>query len=124
MVWRLFLKQKRGVQAEQQALQYLQQQGLRLIDQNFACKTGEIDLIMLDQAYLVFIEVRFRSQSRYGSASSSITRGKQGKIRNTAARFLQHNPQHSQRLCRFDVVAIDATPDAPSPSVQWIQSAF
>lgn len=61
-----------GSQAEQLALNYLQQQGLTLITQNYHSRRGEIDLIMLDENTLVFVEVRYRKSAAYGSALESV----------------------------------------------------
>lgn len=124
MFWQLTLSNRKGIQAEKQALRLLKKEGLRLLNKNFACRTGEIDLIMLDQNTLVFIEVRFRSNPYFGSAISSIITKKQQKIRKTAAYYLQKHPRHNHRVCRFDVVAVSDNDVAPKKSLEWIKSAF
>ena len=67
----MFARDK-GQQIEQQVSRYLQKQGLRLIEQNYQCRGGEIDLIMKEKNTLVFVEVRFRKNARFGSALESI----------------------------------------------------
>ncbi|MFK0572893.1 YraN family protein [Endozoicomonas sp.] len=124
MPWKLNLSNRKGVQAEKRALLFLKQQGLTLLHTNFACKTGEVDLIMLDQSTLVFIEVRFRNRSKYGNAASSINGHKQKKIRNTAAVYLQNHRQHNHRICRFDAISIDNHDANGQNSLEWIKSAF
>ncbi len=124
MFWQLALSNKKGIRAEKQALQFLKKQGLQLIARNFACRTGEVDLIMLHQNTLVFIEVRFRSRSSYGSAAASVTLRKQQKIRRTAALYLQKHPKHQHRTCRFDVVAVSDDDDNGEKSLEWLKSAF
>lgn len=97
-------KQRTGDAAEQQALEYLQAAGLQMIERSFLCKGGEIDLIMRDGKYLVFVEVRKRSSQQFGGALASITSAKQKRMIHAAQVYLQ-----SLKVlppCRFDVVAI------------------
>ncbi|AGH80671.1 hypothetical protein PCNPT3_03645 [Psychromonas sp. CNPT3] len=108
----------KGNKAEQQALLYLQEQGLVLLYRNYYCSYGEIDLIMRDKQTLVFIEVRYRKNNAFGGALASISPSKQRKIIATAAFFLAK--QQNEYDCRFDAVAIDDSATSP----QWIQGAF
>lgn len=132
MHWRLKVWSNRGARAEDRALKFLKQQGLKPLDRNYACRAGELDLIMLQEETLIFIEVRSRSPSRYGTAAETVTRGKQDKIRKTAAHFLQSHPEHSHRECRFDVITLVHTDDGkvannddstPNP-IEWFPGAF
>jgi len=107
----------KGVKYEQQALSFLKQQGLLLVCQNFYCRFGEIDLIMVDQDTLVFIEVRYRKNQDFGGATASVTPRKQMKLIKTAKHYLSQ--LDNEPYCRFDVVAISATTEP-----QWIQDAF
>jgi putative endonuclease len=112
-----------GDAAEGQALAYLQDQGLTHITSNFQCKLGEIDLIMKTADTLVFVEVKFRSSSRYGQASEMVTASKQKKLINTAAYYLQKTPKFRNFPCRFDVVALK--PDSTQEhQINWIPNAF
>ena len=95
----------RGAAAEARALAFLQQQGLTLVEQNFSCRWGEIDLILRDQETLVFVEVRQRSSARFGSAAASVSAGKQAKLWRTAEVYLQRIRRIP--VCRFDLIAID-----------------
>ena len=113
-----------GQQIEQLAAQYLQQQGLKLIDNNYRCKQGEIDLIMQHHDQLVFVEVRYRKQSRYGSAAESVTRSKQQKLLYAANHFLVCRPQFSQQQARFDVVAVQPKSGSDKLQIDWLQNAF
>ena len=101
---------------------------MKLINRNYACKAGEIDLVMLDKETLVFIEVRFRSQSQYGSAADSITSSKQNKIRKTADHFLAYHRNHQHRLCRFDALLLKNLPTHHDASqeklIEWLQGIF
>jgi putative endonuclease len=108
---------KPGVQAEQLAAQYLQQRGLTMVQANFRCRFGEIDLIMRDGKTLVFAEVRQRSSRDFGGALASIDRPKQQRIILAAQLYLSSLPHTPP--CRFDAVLLDA-----SGNIEWIKNAF
>ena len=99
-------RQRSGDAGEAQALAYLQGAGLRLLQQNFLCKGGEIDLIMQDGAALVFVEVRQRSGGGFGGALASVTPAKQRRLVHAAQFYLLRLKPLPP--CRFDLVAIDA----------------
>ena len=113
---------QRGQTGEQLAKLYLQQQGLKLVSQNFHCKLGEIDLIMLDKKQLVFVEVRLRSSNNYGHSIETIDRRKMKKIIYSAEVYLQQQRRQDDD-CRFDVVAISKTPSG-NYHCQWEKAAF
>jgi putative endonuclease len=92
--------------------------GLKLVAQNYHCRFGEIDLIMKDAKTLVFVEVRLRSNSQFGSATSSITPQKQNKLILTAQHYLQ---LHGESACRFDAVLMSS---ANLQDIEWIRNAF
>lgn len=94
----------RGQAAETRALAYLQQQGMQLVERNFTCRFGEIDLIMREQQTVVFVEVRQRSSAQFGGAAASVTAAKQGKLWRTAEVFLRRYT--TPPGCRFDLIAI------------------
>jgi putative endonuclease len=106
-----------GVEFEDLALAYLQRQGLRLQARNYTCRMGEIDLVLLDGATVVFVEVRQRSDRTFGGAAESITGRKRSKIIATARHFLARQP--SLPACRFDAVLIDG-----AGRIDWIRDAF
>ncbi|MFZ3088783.1 MAG: YraN family protein [Methylotenera sp.] len=109
---------KEGNAAEQLAATFLQQKGLTLIEKNFRCTYGEIDLIMRDGKTLVFIEVRLRSSGNFGGAAMSINQSKQEKLRRAAERYLQI---HGDTSCRFDAVLMQKI---DINAVEWVQNAF
>lgn len=117
-------KRRVGNEAETLALNHLTQQGLKLIKQNYLCKLGEIDIIMLDNnpETLVFVEVRYRKNTFHGTALETVTRKKQQKLMRTAQLYLQKNPTYQHFLCRFDVVGLES--DLKCPTITWIQDAF
>lgn len=109
-----------GFSAETQARAYLISQGLRWIKSNYRCRLGEIDLIMRDNDYLVFVEVRSRTSSSFGGALASVNYSKQQKIIKTASYYLMKHPAYQNHPVRFDVVGFEGTPACPS----WIKNAF
>jgi putative endonuclease len=119
----LTTRQQAGREAEAYALQYLQQQGLRLIAQNWLCKRGELDLVMLDGDTVVFVEVRYRRHSGWGGAMESVDFRKQGKLVTAAQLFLQQATDWAGHPCRFDVIAVEGNPGGATP-LNWIQNAF
>jgi len=116
-------KQIAGDDTERSAEALLRSRGLRLLTRNYRCRSGEIDLIMLDDDYLVFVEVRLRSNLAYVNALESVERRKQAKIISAAKHFLLENPIYLQHFCRFDVVA-SAQVDTPTSQLIWIKDAF
>lgn len=96
-----------GGSAEEIAKQYLLQCGLLFICSNFYSRFGEIDLIFKDERTLVFVEVRYRKNSRYGSTFETIDRHKQSKIIKTAEYYLHKNRITESINCRFDVIGIE-----------------
>lgn len=108
-----------GARAEGLAAQYLQQQGLTLVAQNYRSRFGEIDLIMQDGITLVFIEVRLRSNADFGGAADSIDARKQQRIINTAHLYLASLARTPP--CRFDAMLLH---DRQGNNMQWLKNAF
>lgn len=109
-----------GYQAEQRAMDYLCQHGLKTIARNYSCRMGEIDLIMRDKEHLVFVEVRARKSCGFGGGVDSITPAKQQKIIRTTMHYLLQHKLIDKYPIRFDVVSIDG----PSATLSWIKDAF
>ena len=112
-----------GADAERIALQYLEARGLRLITQNYRCKGGELDLVMFDGPIIALVEVRARSDGRFGGAAASVTRTKQRRLVLAAKHLLLVNKELARHRARFDVVALgkDARGDT---KIDWIKDAF
>lgn len=109
-----------GEQAEKLAERFLLAQGLQLKARNFRCKAGEIDLIMQHGDTLVFVEVRYRSNPRFGSAADSVDRRKRTKLIRAAGVFLAPRSELAKMICRFDVIAVGNTTNA----IEWHRNAF
>lgn len=114
------MSQASGFAAERQAKDYLIQHGLTWIKSNFSCRLGEIDLIMQDQEYLVFVEVRSRGSCAFGLAIETIHYQKQQKLLKTANFYLLTNKLYDKQPTRFDVVSLDGKP----PKITWVKNAF
>lgn len=115
-------RKQMGNTAEDIALEYLVQQGYRLVKRNFTCKAGEIDLIVQNDNTLVFVEVRSRTGIAYGEPSETVNRKKQDKIRKTAKYYLYCNQYLENYYCRFDVVSI--VWQEGKAKIEWIPDAF
>lgn len=111
-----------GIAAESLACDYLLQQGLDLLERNYRTPRGEVDLIMQDHDHMVFVEVRFRRNHRFGSGADSVHASKQDKLIKTALYYLQQHPKLAKRPVRFDVVSI--TTINGQPDIDWIKDAF
>lgn len=111
----------RGQLTEQACCDYLQQQGLRLVEQNYRTRGGEIDLIMREGDTWVFVEVRFRKNARYGSAVESVTAAKQQRILRTVEHYCQ---QHGiTQAVRIDIVGMQYD-HRQQYRFDWIQNAL
>lgn len=106
-----------GRDKERLAGEYLARQGLRPVAINHRCRFGEIDLVMRDGNTLVFVEVRYRASSRFGTPAETVDARKQRRLTAAAADYLKCHP--SVLPCRFDVVAIGA-----QDQIQWLKDAF
>ena len=115
-------RKEAGDQSEADALRHLQAAGLKLITRNYRCPGGELDLVMLDQQTLVFVEVRFRRDRNFGGALASINTRKQQRLLLAAQRFLQTHREYQKLRARFDVVSLEG--NAGAPKLQWIKDAF
>ncbi len=110
-----------GQRAEDAAFRFLVGRGLRPVVRNFNTRGGEIDLVMLDGRYLVFIEVRCRSSTAFAAPALTVDRHKQRRIVRTAALFAARHREHASRRMRFDVLAVEG--DSP-PRILWLRDAF
>ncbi len=113
--------EQKGFLAENKALTYLTEQGLCLVMRNYRCRLGEVDLIMSDKEYLVFVEVRARTHRSFGGGLASITMAKQKKIIATTMHYLvaKYKAKNLPAV-RFDVISIDG----PSGALLWVKDAF
>lgn len=111
-----------GKDGELKACRYLQAKGLKLLQQNYYCPLGEIDLIMQDSTDIIFVEVRFRSSKDFGSAIETITKSKINKLVKSATHFLQKKNWLHKINSRFDIIAINVS--GTKHEIDWIKNAF
>lgn len=111
--------QRTGTKAEKRALAHLRKKGRhRCLERNFRTPEGEVDLVTLEGEVLVFVEVRARSDPGYGRPEETVGPRKRRRLVRAAQAYLARNPDHAQRRCRFDVVAVDGN------GLRWIPDAF
>ncbi len=104
-----------GARAEDLCADLLRASGMRIVERNWRCRHGEIDLIAEERGTLVFAEVRMRSASTFGGAAESVTQAKRDRLIAAARLYLARQPETP---CRFDVFLVDAR------KVEWVRDAF
>ena len=118
-------RSRRGQWGEARAEALLSGSGLALLERNYRCRAGEIDLVMLDTGTdegdtLVFVEVRLRAAGAMVEALETVDQHKQRKLTRAAQFFLMQKPEYAELPCRFDVIAIDDEDAQPV----WLRNAF
>src|SRR3954464_14539640 len=108
---------REGARAEDLCAELLRAAGLKLVERNWRCRLGEIDLIAEERGVLVFAEVRMRRAFAYGGTGESLTAAKRGRLIAAARLYLSRRPQAH---CRFDVFLVDG----PAGDIKWIRNAF
>jgi putative endonuclease len=108
----------RGEEAEARACVFLESKGLEIIERNYRCRFGEIDIVARIGGAIVFVEVRARTSEAYGGAAGSITAAKRKRLLAAARHYLARHGGH--RECRFDVVLMSGA----SSQIAWIEDAF
>jgi len=114
-------KQILGQEGERIAEIYLRKKGYRVVERNYRCPVGELDLILLDRRVVVFVEVKTRTDDRFGAPLESVGPRKQKKMIKTALFFLTRHRLHN-RDARFDVVGISY--QGGEPMVEHVENAF
>jgi putative endonuclease len=114
-------RQAFGKAGEDLAVRYLKRKGYKVLERNYTCPVGEIDIVAKDKKTIVFVEVKTRRSMSYGSARLAITPHKQRKISMTALYYLKCNRQVDQDA-RFDVVTVQST--GGTQEIDLIQNAF
>jgi putative endonuclease len=111
-----------GSLGEQIAVTYLTHAGLRVLDRNWRCREGELDIVARDGDALVFCEVKTRRGTGFGHPVEAVTGAKQRKLRTLAQRWLAAHDEHAPEL-RFDVVGVLVRPERPA-LVTHLRAAF
>lgn len=108
----------KGLAAEDAAAAFLAGRGLELLQRNYRCRFGEIDLVLRDGRTLVFVEVRYRGSRTFGGAAESITSSKREKLLRTARHYMAAHGQFP--ACRFDAVLLNGD----TSDIEWVPNAF
>jgi len=95
---------------------------LALLERNFSCRFGELDLVMRDGDCIVFVEVRYRGSRDRGGGTASVGAAKRAKLVRAAQVYLLARPRFAASPCRFDVIGCGGT--LQQPRVDWTRSAF
>ncbi len=110
-------RQRLGRWAEERVARWYQTAGYEVVARNWRCREGELDLVVARPGLLVFVEVKARTSTAFGSPAEAVTWQKQQRIRRLAARFLDEHAGPSRRV-RFDVACVLAG------RVDVLESAF
>ena len=113
----------KGLHYEQLASAWLSRRGLRLIEANFHCRFGEIDLIMQDRDTICFVEVKYRRTAAFGGAAAAIPPAKQRKLIRSAQCFLATSPALADRPLRFDALLIQREGNGDE-RIEWLKNAI
>ena len=113
-----------GAWGEQLAAEFLRKKRYKLLASGYRSRFGEIDLIVCDRKYLVFVEVKLRKSGQFAKALEYVDRRKQEKLRTTAEIYLSQNPTSLQP--RFDVIEIYAPEgtETTHPEIYHLEDAF
>lgn len=111
-------QRKLGTEKENLAARFLTKQGVRIVDRNFACKMGEIDLIGFQDGYLVFFEVKYRKKDSYGFPQEAVSKYKKRKICLVSGYYLMLKGYAEQTKIRYDVISI------LGDKIRWDKNAF
>ena len=107
-----------GARAEDLCASLMRRAGLLLVERNWRCRLGEIDLVAEEAGTLVFAEVRLRRDARFGGAAESVTAAKRARIIAAARLYLAGR---AAAPCRFDVLLLDSL---EASRIRWIRNAF
>jgi putative endonuclease len=116
-------KDATGAYGERLAAVYLERVGMTVLERNWRCSDGEIDLIASDGDVIVFCEVKTRSGLAFGHPAEAVVRAKASRLRRLAVRWLAEHDSHWREV-RFDVVGVLRPPNGDAPSVTHLRGAF
>ncbi len=115
-------KRELGEEIEILVCDHLTLQGAHILERNYRCRQGEVDIIALDGRYLCFIEVKFRNNPKYGEPQEAVNRSKQKRICNVSEFYLYSKYKSFDVPVRYDVIAV--SPNDGMYTLNWIKNAF
>ena len=116
------MSRAKGQEYEDLAAAYLEKQGLTILERNYHCRQGELDIIAKNKQFVIFIEVKYRKNNRYGEPFAFVDIRKQRRMIHTALHYCQYKGIGEKYPMRFDVVSIQ-TKDTQF-DIQWLENAF
>jgi putative endonuclease len=116
-------RRRLGVAGEEAVARHYRDAGYVVLDRNWRCRDGELDLVLTLGGTLVFCEVKTRSSTAFGAPFEAVTVTKQRRLRTLALRWLAEHPEHRARALRFDVASVRTAP-ANGPAIEVIEHAF
>ena len=115
-------RQEIGKLGEKLATKFLKKRGYRVLETNFRCREGEIDIVAQQKDYLVFVEVRTKSNLDFGTPEESITQGKKERLISSALSYISTH-KNLPPLQRIDVVAIEVDDKGKAKRIELIENA-
>jgi len=112
-----------GAFGEDMACSYLEKQGYRILERNFSCKAGELDIIGFDGDTIAFVEVKSRTGTHFGSPAEAVSYYKQNRIVKTALFYMSKHKVFDY-MCRFDVIEVFTDGTKESTNINLIKNAF
>ena len=112
-----------GNKGEKLAAKFLKRKGYKIIQRNYKCKLGEIDIIAEQDRTIVFVEVKTRRTQEFGPPQYAITAAKKRQISSVALLYIREK-KFVEQSCRFDVIGITFPPESRKPRIEHIQNAF
>ena len=112
-----------GIKGEKRAGRFLKRKGYKIIQRNYSCKLGEIDIIARQKDTIVFVEVKTRQTEEFGAPQYAITAAKRNHISKVALCYIREK-ELMRQSCRFDVVAVTFSPGSRKPKIEHIENAF
>lgn len=117
-------RQQKGKIGEEEACRWLVKQGYSILQRNWRCRSGEVDIIAVREDLLIFVEVRSRSSnSGFGTPQESVDQRKMQQVRSTAAVYIQMSGEHTRQI-RFDVIAVMMNHFGKIMSIDHLENAF
>ncbi len=120
----MVMKKALGQQGEEAAIKFLKKRGYRILERNFRCPLGEIDVVSRHNDTLVFVEVKTRSSHAYGLPEEAIDYRKQRKLKQLAYYYMKYKGLGFEVKCRFDVVSVLKDSSINGFEIRIIQNAF
>lgn len=116
-------RQEVGAKGEKLAVKFLKRKGYKIVQRNYRCKLGEIDIIAKQDKTIVFVEVKTRQTQEFGAPQYAVTSAKRSQISRVALWYIKEKG-FVEQACRFDVIAITFSPESRKPKIEHIENAF